>query len=277
MHSFRLYLINAIHILTFPYRFVNIYFRFFSDFFQSCRFFIDKSFKAQKPPDAKRFAENRIAPPAPTTAARFRRTARTTMLSRRAARRADRQTRGKASRRSGKRRSKPSATDFCPARAVPSRSARRLTNRPYSQRTADSAWRVKPPTQKTKNRNNRTPITFDGKRKRPCLYSLRHILTKNAVINMADQQQKNTIVIPYRILYFLIGQDTEKTTEVPNHPQKVIASGNAAPVFAKPQPQQGGKRTDGASKPISPYLQKDVRTITIVCGDLSDGIETVRN
>lgn len=63
MHSFRLYLINAIHILTFPYRFVNIYFCVFSDFFQSCRFFIDKSFKAQKPPDAKRFAENRIAPP----------------------------------------------------------------------------------------------------------------------------------------------------------------------------------------------------------------------
>lgn len=80
MHSFRLYLINAIHILTFPYRFVNIYFCVFSDFFQSCRFFIDKSFKAQKPPDAKRFAENRIAPPprpAPTAAARFRRTART--------------------------------------------------------------------------------------------------------------------------------------------------------------------------------------------------------
>ena len=57
MHSFRLYLINAVYILTFPYRFVNIYFCVFSDFFRSCRFFIDKSFKAQKPPAAKRFAE----------------------------------------------------------------------------------------------------------------------------------------------------------------------------------------------------------------------------
>ncbi len=62
MHSFRLYLINAVYILTFPYRFVNIYFCVFSDFFRSCRFFIDKSFKAQKPPAAKRFAETESHP-----------------------------------------------------------------------------------------------------------------------------------------------------------------------------------------------------------------------
>lgn len=64
MHSFRLYLINAIYILTFPYRIVNIYFCVFSDFFRFRRFFIDISSKALKPPAAKRFAENRIAPPA---------------------------------------------------------------------------------------------------------------------------------------------------------------------------------------------------------------------
>lgn len=173
MHSFRLYLINAIHILTFPYRFVNIYFCVFSDFFQSCRFFIDKSFKAQKPPDAKRFAENRIAPPPrPRRAFAFR-----------------------------------PASDQPPV--LPTRRRLRM-----ARQTAHA---------ENRNRNNRTPITFDGKRKRPCLYPLRHILTQNAVINMADQQQKNTIVIPYRILYSLIGQDTEKATEVPNHPQKVIA------------------------------------------------------
>lgn len=267
MHSFRLYLINAIHILTFPYRFVNIYFCVFSDFFQSCRFFIDKSFKAQKPPDAKRFAENRIAPPP-----RPRRQPQRVSAEPRARQADTRQS--LAARRQ-------TALQILCNRFSP-RPRRAFAFRPASDQppVLPTRRRLRMARQtahaENRNRNNRTPITFDGKRKRPCLYPLRHILTQNAVINMADQQQKNTIVIPYRILYFLIGQDTEKATEVPNHPQKIIASGNAAPVFAKPQPQQGGKRTDGANKPISPYLQKDVRTITIVCGDLSDGIETVR-
>lgn len=225
MHSFRLYLINAIHILTFPYRFVNIYFCVFSDLFQSCRFFIDKSFKAQKPPDAKRFAENRIAPPP-----RPRRQPQRVSAEPRARQcfraaphgeQAGRLEESLAARRQTALQTLCNRFSPRPRRAFAFRPAsdqppvlptrRRLR---MARQTAHA---------ENRNRNNRTPITFDGKRKRPCLYSLRHILTQNAVINMADQQQKNTIVIPYRILYFLIGQDTEKATEVPNHPQKVIA------------------------------------------------------
>ncbi len=64
MHSFRLYLINAIYILTFPYRFVNIYFCVFSDFFRFRRFFIDISSKALKPPAQNGLPKTELRPPA---------------------------------------------------------------------------------------------------------------------------------------------------------------------------------------------------------------------
>lgn len=63
MHSFRLYLINAIYILTFPYRFVNIYFCVFSDFFRFWSFFIDKSSKALNPPAQNGLPKTELRPP----------------------------------------------------------------------------------------------------------------------------------------------------------------------------------------------------------------------
>ena len=64
MHSFRLYLINAVYILTFPYRFVNIYFCVFSDFFRFWSFFIDKSSKALNPPAQNGLPKTELRPPA---------------------------------------------------------------------------------------------------------------------------------------------------------------------------------------------------------------------
>ena len=65
MHSFRLYLINAIYILTFPYRFVNIYFCVFSDFFRFWSFFIDKSSKALNPPAQNGLPKTELPPAKP--------------------------------------------------------------------------------------------------------------------------------------------------------------------------------------------------------------------
>ena len=129
MHSFRLYLINAIYILTFPYRFVNIYFCVFSDFFRFWSFFIDKSSKALNPPAQNGLPKTELRPPAKPRA-----DSRSAFPQNRAARRAGGQTRGKASRRQT---GVPHPCGVLSARSMPLRCGQRLSeNRPYTRRTA---------------------------------------------------------------------------------------------------------------------------------------------